>query len=441
MMSSRAWFRAVLCLSTALMMAISWPLWVTGGDFPRVPWIGGMRLLPAWASWVRFVVALVAMIAAAWPGRCDGFGLFTSLKRKRRTVDPEPSLALQARVGRGPIAPPKPALAIALLMSAWMVLEDQFRLQPWIYQFLLMGFAIAACPPGQAARLCRWFVIAQYFHSGLSKLDYSFVNEMGASFLVHGARALGGESARLSRPLREVIIFAMPCWEIGVATALMFKARRFGVFGAVALHLVLIATLSPWGMNHSANVLLWNTAMLVEIILLFKVKSIRVVDPPGYGHLDSVLSATATTLILAAALLPLGERSGFWDTWPSFALYSSSNERVTVISAVDKGDFPIRLNGTKSNPRRDQHLYVVDVLDIQGWSLRERHVPLYPSTRALNGVAEALSSRYLGQHGFLVTHESRANRRTGLRKMVGLKDFDAVREFGDTFWLNAHPAR
>ena len=107
------------------------------------------------------------------------------------------------------------ALLVAVALSAWMGLEDQFRLQPWMYQFLLAGFALAVCPPGQGMRLCRVFAIALYLHSGLSKLDHEFTHEMGRWFLYHGARVLHLRLASWSDAKAQAIIFAMPCYEIG----------------------------------------------------------------------------------------------------------------------------------------------------------------------------------------------------------------------------------
>ncbi len=420
-MRAFAAFRAVLCLSTALMMAISWPLWVTGGSFPRVPWFGWVRLLPAWASWVRFVILLLGLIAASILPRW-------SLLRSR------PPLELSGPPSNRGWNSRDFALNLALVLSAWTVLEDQFRLQPWMYQFLLMGFAIAACSPLRAATLCRIFVIAQYLHSGLSKLDHEFRNEMGRWFLFHFCRALRIPLTAWSGPPYDAIIMAMPCVEICVAVALAFRARRFGVAGAVALHAALLVILGPLGMRHSLNVLLWNVAMIAQVVLLFGFRRVAASPEPRRRW----ASVAASAAVIASAILPLGERSGFWDSWPSFALYSSSNERMTVGLSGTRDGFPFPLNswGTEGVSERSWIQ-----LDLRRWSLEERGVPLYPSTRALNGVAEALALRYRGGRSAFVFHEGHADRRTGERRRIKLDGLDAIRAHGDSFWLNAHPAR
>jgi hypothetical protein len=308
-----------------------------------------------------------------------------------------------------------------------------------MYQFLLMGFVIAACSSGRARGLCRLFVIAMYLHSGLSKLDWEFLHNGGPSFLAYGAKALGITLRwPWSAASLQGIVALMPCWEIGVAVALAFRARRLGVFAACMLHVMLLAILGPRGMNHSLNVLIWNATFLLEIPLLFAAAPIDSVAARPRGRLERVCDGAATTVMIAAAILPLGERAGYWDTWPSFGLYASSNERSYVnVSAA--ADFPHPVRPASQHQSRD----VLTHVDLREWSLRERRVPLYPSARALNGVAEALAARYpdRGPAPSHVLHEGRADRRTGDRARTVLEGLDAIRRHGDTYWLNAHPAR
>lgn len=397
MARSFAAFRAVLCLSTAGMMAISWPLWVTGGEFPRVPWLGWVRLLPAWASWVRFVATLIAMIAAAVPWRWEAVG--------RRE------------------------LVIALALSAWMVLEDQFRLQPWMYQFLLMGTALVACREPRAADLCRWLAIAIYFHSGLSKLDPGFLGYTGRSFLHHLTRQFGIDSWSWPVPTRNAAALVFPCWEIGVASALAFGLRRVGLAGAILQHAGLLFILGPWGLDHSTNVLIWNVAMAAEVACLFyDPRALREARTPA-GRWSRRREGFAMALVAAACLLPFGERLGYWDTWPSFGLYSAP--RRTVLIDVS-GDWHPRDSSVVAEPT-DRGYWV----DASKWSLRERRVPLYPSDRALNGLGEALARRYGDDASVTVTVWD-AIRDKRLGHYIGAR---AIRAYGDTFWLNAHPAR
>ncbi|MDB5349972.1 MAG: hypothetical protein JWN86_1219 [Planctomycetota bacterium] len=398
---SHTGFRAVLCLSTALMMALSWPLWVSGGLFPKVPFLGGVRLLPVWASWVRFAASLVALVSAS-------AGLW-----------------------------PKRSLWIALGISAWMVLEDQFRLQPWMYQFLLMGLALAACPTEEAIGLCRLFLIALYFHSGLSKFDRSFEFGMGYQFLEVAMRPFHVEPHLWPLSQQVGATLAMPAWEVAIAIGLVFRRTRpFALVGAVIQHAALLAIVGPWGLNHSTGVLVWNASLIVELLLLFGMVGVPVDTRSEVG---CRLCQATRTMILLAAILPFGERWGLWDTWPSFGFYASHNERMILLvdpDAIEACPKSMRRHGSvvKFGSNRDwTHV------DLSAWSLAERGTPLYPAARALNGVAEAIAARYCSPHFLTVFHSGRADRWTGQRSSLELIGLPAIRRHGDTYLFNAHP--
>lgn len=399
MRSPLAPFRAVLCLSTALMMAVCWPLWVAGGQFPRVPFVVGLRGLPAWGSWARFGLLLAAMGAASAGARW------------------------------------RLALGVALGLSAWMILEDQFRLQPWMYQFLLMGLALAACPERQAMRLGRLFVIAMYFHSGLSKLDTAFAYRAGPEFLRALEKVLHVDIP--GTPSEQAgLVLAMPCWELAIAAFLTVRLRRLGVVMAVAQHLVLLLILGPWGLNHSLNVLLWNLALIPEVVLLF------LGGQPAEPLAESPrrLASVARGALIAAAILPLFERAGWWDTWPSFGLYASGNERVEFqVLRAEAREWPGPvLRHEVPLPIGSDSLWVE--IGLKDWSLAERRVPLYPSARALSGVAEALAARHGGPRAVRLVVYGRADRWTERRKRDEFLGLEAIRRHADSYWLNAHPA-
>ena len=93
-----------------------------------------------------------------------------------------------------------------------------------------LALLIAALPSGEGLRYARWWFVALYLHSGLSKLDVSFCDELGLVFLRHGRRAVRLRSRRRwPEEWRIAAILAMPVWEIAVAVALAVpRGRRFG---------------------------------------------------------------------------------------------------------------------------------------------------------------------------------------------------------------------
>jgi hypothetical protein len=399
--------RLLLGVATAGMLALSWPLWVGTAEFPKVPFFAGRPEYFGTVGWLLFGSLFVAV-------------LLTGLARRWRGWF---------------------ALSVALFGVFW--LEDQHRFQPWSYQYVMTGMLLAALPAGDALRYARWWYVALYAHSGLSKLDASFCNELGLRFLGTAAGLFGLDPLNWSGAGRVAAVLAMPVFEIAIAASLAWpsaRARRLGVTGATVLHLALIGILGPAGLGHSGLVLLWNGAMMVEVWSAFafgpELAGRAVSRPPG-GLLSRLLAVLARAVFWVGVLLPFGERFGVFDAWPSHALYASHVERLTV--DLHEGE----LSGYPASVRN--HLLAGGDgpwrrLDLTGWSRAERGTPVYPQNRAGLGLAEGLAARY-GDRGLVrVTLYGPADRWTGRRPRTELVGLEAIRRQGDRYRLNAHPS-
>ncbi|WP_422925427.1 hypothetical protein [Singulisphaera sp. PoT] len=391
--------RSVLALATLAMVGLSWPLWVERSEFPRVPFLASLPGFPPSIAWGVFAGLIVTLIATA-----GGIAWRISL-----------------------------SMAIGLLLL--LVLQDQERFQPWVYQFGVLGLVLVLAPGATGLRLVRWWFIGVYLHSGLSKLDISFVNELGSLFLQTAMRPLRLDSQAWSNQARVAAILAMPAAEIIVAILLAIpKTRLVGMGGAMLVHLTLLGILGPFGLNHSTIVLVWNTAMLAEVYLVFRPDLRRLGLETSTRKVPTRLAAGLLIIVLT---LPFGERWGWVDTWPAHALYASHVERTEVYlheSEVALWPKSIRdhvLPSLLGEWRR---------LDLTGWSRELRGVPIYPQGRACNGLAEALAARYGGRRLIRVIRWGPADRWTGARSRTEMFGLAAIRSEGDRYLLNAHPA-
>src|SRR5262249_17265587 len=148
--------------------------------------------------------------------------------------------------------------------------------------------------------------------------------------------------------------------------------------------------------RHSAIVLVWNGVTAVQVWVAFG---------PGVGSDSTALRPERGTIagwlvrgvVFAGIVLPLGERAGYWDAWPAHALYASHVERTDVFLHEDG------LEAYPPEVRRHAHSSGAGPwrrLDLTAWSRAVRGVPVYPSGRACNGLAEALAARY-GDRGLV----------------------------------------
>jgi hypothetical protein len=297
----------------------------------------------------------------------------------------------------------------------------------------MTGLLLAGLPRGQGLWYARWWFVALYAHSGLSKLDASFCQELGALFLSTALGPVGLDPSRWPEGWRSAAVLAMPAGEIAVAAALAApRLRRVGVVGASVLHAGLVGILGPFGLGHSAIVLVWNAAMLAEVWVAFgpDLATGTVATPGGVAGLVKLV-------FWAGVLLPFGERWGAFDAWPSHALYASHVERASVFlheSELEGYPEAVRRHVAPGGPGPWRRL------DLTGWSREARGTPVYPQNRACLGLAEALAARDGGRGLVRVVLSGPADRWRGRRWTTEAVGLDAVRRRGDRFRLNAHPA-
>jgi hypothetical protein len=412
--------RAILAGTTLVMVALSWPLWIDLADFPAVPFVGWFPEYDRSWSWL----GLLGIVA----------GL---------------SLGVTRRIGRVGVA-----MTIPILI--WLILGDQLRFQPWAYQFLVIGALLVVLPPRWSLAFGRVWMASVYFHSGLSKLDASFVHDIGPLFVRTLVRVLGVGSFPIASiaARRESASLILPAGEIVIAALLLIpRARRIGYIGLVLIHAGLLLILGPWGLGHSTIVLVWNVALAVEEYVLFWQGAPSLIGPAGrtsrmkdspqggpdgepFGLLERAVAVPFALLLV----LPLGERVGVFDSWPSHALYAGHTEKTTFLFNRPPGGVPGALpRDLRVAANRDAD--GVLQLKLTDWTRRVRGVPIYPQIRYGNGLAEwAFARAGEGLYpSFEVEHRLRADPITGRSIVVTVPNLKEATELSERFWFNAHP--
>ncbi len=388
--------RRLTSLPTLVMLGLSWPLWIDGGAIPRVPFVRGMigATLPPVLSWGLFVALLVSV-----------------------------ALTALGRFWRGWFT-----LSACLLIA--LIARDQHRFQPWAYQYLATCLLLAGLPEGLRLRYARWWFVAIYLHSGLSKLDAAFCAELGPVFLKTLLTPFQLDPLSWPAPARNLAVLAMPLGEVLVAGMLLWpRSRRAGRIGALMLHGGVLTILGPWGLGHSTILLVWNVAMLCEVWAAFGPRLESSLVATGRGW----MGLFGRGLFWAGALLPLGERVGVFDPWPSHALYASHVGRVTVLL---EGEFPDDIS---------RHCHPIESpseegwrrLDVTAWSRFARGTPPYAGRRASLGLAEGLAVRYGGVGRVRVIVFGPAHPLTGARTREEATGLGPIRALGDRFLLNS----
>lgn len=310
-------------------------------------------------------------------------------------------------------------------------LGDQHCLQPWAYQLAIFG-AVFASLPTQATtqRLLIPFIASVYLYSGLSKLDFQFMHTVGQDFLTAIARPIGGLPDELAMPWRAKLAMVFPAVELIASIGILIpRTRRVAGFLLMAMHAGLIAILGPWSLDHSTGVLLWNIALTVQAWLLFAKKPLANPSISGEGYL---VPLHLWILIAAFMLAPITERFGYWDHWPSWALYAPHTSRA---------DIEIHRTAIESiDPQVRSHLVEGDDgwhrLSTSGWSLAARGVPVYPQGRFQLKLASLLAQKHELDSEIRVRLRGVADRWTGQRETQLMIGGDQIEAGLEQFWLH-----
>lgn len=289
---------------------------------------------------------------------------------------------------------PKNCFLIAIASLTVLIFFDQMRLQPWVYQYLLL-LGVLALDGWQtnedAARddaslnhvlsLMQLVVAALYVWSGVQKLNFSFSHEILPGFVA---------------PLQNVLsVSRLPLAALGIGVALVetligcglvfHRTRKLCVVLALAMHGLVLGLLIARGYN--SIVWAWNVALMFLVVVLFW----RGDEPAWQMHANWSKGNRATrlaqVLVMASALLPILSFWGWWDMCLSGALYSG-NTVVAVVRINDETYEKLprmaqqQVFKTKSDGRQ--------ILPFFEWSMAELNVPPCPEPRVFRELTQAV---------------------------------------------------
>jgi hypothetical protein len=230
----------------------------------------------------------------------------------------------------------------------------------------------------------------------------------------------------------------MPLVELIAAIALAVpRWRRVGLWLSIAMHLLLLMAVGPLGLRHEFGVQLWNGLFLIQNVMLFGRPAFTGSTSPDNQILPRLRWAdrSMSGLLAIVIVMPASQPWGFWDVWPSWAVYSARGGWTTSFvhyEDIEKLPPAVQRYVGAPAPLSDWH-----PIDVDAWSLKELHCPVYPQSRFRLSVAAALSR----------TARIRVERRSPPNRISGATDTRTIEVVGGQlppevraeFWLNTVP--
>ena len=241
----------------------------------------------------------------------------------------------------------------AVAAVCFLFVPDQIRLQPWVYQYVLLLVLLAF--QKEDLLPVRLVVAGLYFWSGVQKLNAGFSEDV----LPRMFEMLGTE------PIASVGLgLAIAVVEMMLAVFLFVpKTRKVGVVAVVAMHLLIVGVLAT--ANYNLIVIPWNLTLAIVVVVLFWDQSENKTD----------WNSPLVYIAFGALILPVFSFVGYWDHYLSGGLYSG-REPVAVIRVVDVEALPPSAKSVMISDSRGNRF-----LPLHEWSMNELNVPVPPEER------------------------------------------------------------
>jgi predicted DCC family thiol-disulfide oxidoreductase YuxK len=343
--ASRVWWLKITVLTGLVAsLLLSLPLWLQSKTIPSVPVMSELPELPAAIEATFFTLALFLIVAALFSSRPQKYILG--------------------------------AVGVFLIL----IFFDQLRFQPWLYQYLAMMCVLGLYSwnwrdvSGRTAVLhtLRILVAGIYLYSGLQKVTVPFFESV-FPWMVEPIAVLLPHSLYLVPASFGVLV---PFIEILMGVGLLVRSlRRWALIGVVCMLVFVLFTLGPLGHNWNSVVWPWNIAIAAAAFLLFyRTDNVST---------ESIFSVTNfwphRVVILLFLIMPAFSFFGWWDSYPSYSLYSgNTTEGYIRVSPVDLSPVLSRV----AQPVAPDTVQI----NLQTLSFAERNVPMYPETRVFTQV-------------------------------------------------------
>jgi hypothetical protein len=354
---------SVFAIFEILLIGATWNLWWGGSDFPVCPVI--IPAVPVAIDRMILIAFLLnAFLIAVEPWICR--------------PDSDHQLAVRARSFAALLwASCRFRQLFTLLFGTLLAVENQHRLQPWHWLFLLMLMIQQTRDRQRCTQLMQHVIATIYVCSALSRIATDLTGDMTTLII----RQLLDFAGMTEPPGPTGEAWFRWCLIIGEGVTglllLLPRFRRFGLCAAMGMHIALLMALGPPGLNHHPGVLLWNLCMLVAVPILFARR--RTSEVHRLTRSDSQRSRGVRFAFAVIWLFPLSGLLGIADNWPSWQLYSSRPERIVMMIREDQRELiPNQLQPFIG--RAEVFSEWVPVM-LDRWSLQGTGSPVYPEDR------------------------------------------------------------
>ena len=271
-----------------------------------------------------------------------------------------------------------------ILFSAFLCIDDQNRLQPWFYNYILILFVLLFYKQrvDESNNYTSIFITIQvlvaliYIFSGLQKFNSFFIEDTLKWVISPLETHFSIRQINLILKLGHSI----PYLECFIGIGLLIKPLRYlAVPLVIIMHLLILVFLGPFGNNYNPVVWPWNIVMIILNLLLF-----ANIEQERFFDISILFKGVYFYIVITLMLIfPIFSFNNKYDSYLSSSLYSGNTHNCVLIlsdNAYNKLPYYIK-NFTTKNSDYNQ-------LNIKKWAITELNTPCVPEYRIFVAVQE-----------------------------------------------------
>ncbi|MEX1001804.1 MAG: DoxX family protein [Crocinitomicaceae bacterium] len=261
-----------------------------------------------------------------------------------------------------------------------LVLEDQNRLQPWVFLnslILLCSVIYSDQKERYAITTILLILSASYFWGGLQKANFFFGTEMFPWL----AEFTGQQAFLREHPIVGVLVAGI---EALAGLGLMFGfSRKIAAIILLLMHVFILTALGPFGHNWNHVVWPWNICFALLLFVLSNKKDIKLWERTLFRKKYYIF------FFVAVAALPSLGVLGKWDHFLSGGYYSAViPEAIFYYHEKDRSNLPESSTDFQYFTKGTREEFVL----IDQWALNHLGVPSYPEIRVKKQIGKKLCS-------------------------------------------------
>lgn len=282
------------------------------------------------------------------------------------------------------ISPSKITTALLILFSIYLCIDDQNRLQPWFYNYILILTILLFYKQrvDEPNNYITVFISLQvlislvYIFSGLQKINSHFISDTYTWFVSPLESVLNPRQFELTKSFGKIV----PYVEISIGLGLLIKPSRYIVLPLVILmHIFIILMIGPFGKSYNLVVWPWNLVMIIIDLLLF-----ASVDKERFFDIAFLFKGFCFYIVITLMLIfPIFSFQNKYDSYLSSSLYSGNTHNCTLILSD---------NAYKKLPYYIKNFVIVNpdynILYIKKWAIAELKTPCIPEYRVFKKVQQ-----------------------------------------------------